>query len=35
MGTGCLFYKMRAGKHRLGPLPRARVKTIDAAGQAA
>ena len=35
MDTGCLFYKMRAGKHRLGPLARARVEEIDAAGQAA
>jgi len=35
METGCLFYKMRAGKHRLGPMTRARVEEIDAAGQAA
>jgi hypothetical protein len=35
METGCLFYKMRAGKHRLGPQTRARVDEIDAAGQAA
>lgn len=35
METGCLFYKMRAGKHRLGPDTRARVEEIDAAGQAA
>jgi AcrR family transcriptional regulator len=35
MTTGCLFYKMRAGKHRLGPETRARVEEIDAAGQAA
>lgn len=35
METGCLFYKMRAGKHRLGPLTRARVEEIDATGQAA
>jgi AcrR family transcriptional regulator len=35
METGCLFYKMRAGKHRLGPETRARVEEIDAAGQAA
>lgn len=33
--TGCLFYKMRAGKHRLGPETRARVEEIDAVGQAA
>jgi len=31
METGCLFYKMRAGKHRLGPTTRARVDEIDAA----
>ncbi|MEL6167724.1 MAG: hypothetical protein AAFR35_03480 [Pseudomonadota bacterium] len=30
METGCLFYKMRAGKHRLGPLTRQRVEEIDA-----
>jgi AcrR family transcriptional regulator len=35
METGCLFYKMRAGKHRLGPLTRARVDEIDAAARAA
>jgi AcrR family transcriptional regulator len=35
METGCLFYKMRAGKHRLGPETRARVVEIDAAAQAA
>ena len=35
METGCLFYKMRAGKHRLGPETRARVEDIDTAGQAA
>lgn len=35
METGCLFYKMRAGKHRLGPGTRARVEEIDAAAQAA
>ena len=34
METGCLFYKMRAGKHRLGPDTRARVEEIDAAAQA-
>ncbi len=34
METGCLFYKMRAGKHRLGPQTRARVEEIDAAAQA-
>jgi AcrR family transcriptional regulator len=35
METGCLFYKMRAGKHRLGPETRAKVDEIDAAAQAA
>jgi TetR/AcrR family transcriptional regulator, copper-responsive repressor len=35
METGCLFYKMRAGKHRLGPQTRARVGEIDAAAHAA
>lgn len=35
METGCLFYKMRAGKHRLGPETRARVADIDAAARAA
>jgi AcrR family transcriptional regulator len=35
METGCLFYKMRSGKHRLGPETRARVEEIDAAAQAA
>ena len=35
METGCLFYKMRAGKHRLGPQTRTRVDKIDAAAQAA
>ena len=33
METGCLFYKMRAGKHRLGPETLARVKEIDAAAR--
>ncbi|MEZ5792084.1 MAG: TetR/AcrR family transcriptional regulator [Nitratireductor sp.] len=35
METGCLFYKMRAGKHRLGPETRARVEEIDAQAQIA
>jgi TetR/AcrR family transcriptional regulator, copper-responsive repressor len=35
METGCLFYKMRAGKHRLGPETRARVDEIDAQAQGA
>lgn len=34
METGCLYYKMRAGKHRLGPLTRARVEEIEAQAQA-
>ncbi len=29
METGCLFYKMRAGKHRLKPETRARVEALD------
>ena len=33
MATGCLFYKMRAGKHRLGPETRKRVDEIDAAAR--
>ncbi|MEM6276398.1 MAG: TetR/AcrR family transcriptional regulator [Pseudomonadota bacterium] len=28
MATGCVFYKMRAGKHRLGPKTSARVTDI-------
>jgi len=35
MATGCVFYKMRNGKHRLGPETRARVDEIDAAARAA
>jgi len=35
METGCLFYKMRSGKHRLGPETQARVEEIDAAAQSA
>ena len=35
METGCLFYKMRAGKHRLGPETRARVEEIEAGATAA
>lgn len=31
METGCVFYKMRAGKHRLGPKTLERVEAIDAA----
>lgn len=29
MESGCLFYKMRAGKHRLGPKTRARIDEIN------
>jgi AcrR family transcriptional regulator len=35
METGCLFHKMRNGKHRLGPLTRARVEELDAGARAA
>jgi AcrR family transcriptional regulator len=35
METGCLFFKMRNGKHRLGPQTRALVDDIDAAARAA
>lgn len=35
METGCLFYKMRNGKHRLGPETRARVDELDAGARAA
>ena len=35
METGCLFYKMRSGKHRLGPQTRARVDELDAGARAA
>lgn len=35
METGCLFCKMRVGKHRLGPKTRARVDEISVAGQMA
>lgn len=35
METGCLFNKMRASKHRLGPETRARVEEIASAAQAA
>ncbi|MEL6617946.1 MAG: TetR/AcrR family transcriptional regulator [Pseudomonadota bacterium] len=35
METGCLFYKMRAGKHRLGPETRALIEELDANAQAA
>lgn len=31
METGCVFFKMRAGKHRLGPKTRAQVEQIDSA----
>jgi TetR/AcrR family transcriptional regulator, copper-responsive repressor len=35
MQTGCLFYKMRNGKHRLGPETRAFVDELDADARAA
>lgn len=35
MQTGCLFYKMRAGRHRLGPETRALVDELDASARAA
>ena len=35
METGCLFYKMRSGKHRLGPETRALVEELDAGARAA
>ena len=35
MEAGCLFCKMRAGKHRLGTQTRARMEEIEAAAQAA
>jgi AcrR family transcriptional regulator len=35
MEPGCLFHKMRAGKHRLGPETSARVEELDASAQTA
>ncbi|MEO0325244.1 MAG: TetR/AcrR family transcriptional regulator [Myxococcota bacterium] len=35
METGCLFYKMRNGKHRLGPETRQLVDDLDAGARAA
>jgi len=35
MATGCLFYKMRSGKHRLGPETRARVDELEAGARGA
>lgn len=35
METGCLFHKMRAVKHRLGPMTRAKVDEIEAAASQA
>lgn len=35
METGCVFFKMRAGKHRLGPKTLQGVQEIDAAAVAA
>ncbi len=35
METGCVFFKMRAGKHRLGPKTRDGVDAVDAGAVAA
>lgn len=35
MATGCMYHKMLAARHRLGPETRARVEEIDARGRAA
>lgn len=35
MERGCVFYKMRNGKHRLGPETRALVEELDAAARKA
>jgi len=35
MATGCLFYKMRSGRHRLGPETRALVQELDAGARSA
>jgi TetR/AcrR family transcriptional regulator, copper-responsive repressor len=35
METGCLFYKMRSGRHRLGPETRALIEELDANARAA
>lgn len=35
METGCLFFKMRAGKHRLGPETRALIEELEEAALAA
>lgn len=35
METGCVFYKMRNGKHRLGPQTRALVDELDVAARTA
>ena len=35
MRTGCMFYKMRSGKHRLGPETQALVEQLDAGARAA
>lgn len=35
MERGCVFYKMRNGKHRLGPQTRALVEELDAAARVA
>ncbi|MEM7524744.1 MAG: TetR/AcrR family transcriptional regulator [Pseudomonadota bacterium] len=33
MENGCLFHKMQAGKHRLGPKTRLKIEEIEAAAQ--
>lgn len=35
MDTGCLFYKMRSGRHRLGPETRALIEELDAGARSA
>lgn len=33
MATGCMFYKMRNGKHRFGPVTQERIETLDHAAE--
>lgn len=33
LATGCMFYKMRNGKHRFGPETQARIETLDHAAE--
>lgn len=35
MATGCMFYKMRNGKHRFGPVTQERIETLDHAAEGA